>query len=282
MGARPKVRASDKRRLVAEAGGKCANPGCPNVLVELHHIREWHVHKAHDPADMIALCPACHDAVDRGDLCITDEIAYEWKSIIREVVSRGHLYVEPSDSPPKLLLGSIAAQGESGLVVFSENAQSQLSFRVAGLDIMHLSATVSTVDGRSLVRVTDSHYEVMPGSAAHLVQRPGHFRVSHSLDGSVMPMWALLQIRRFEPDFARSRSLPMLDMQVLAPNVVRVQGIWLSNSRGMVITKRALSFLDRGRPNPLSLRGVGLDSVLLYAGPADKALFGYAEQRGGS
>lgn len=280
--ARPKVKASHKSRLIAEAGDKCANPGCPNVLVELHHIREWHVYRTHDPDHMIALCPACHDAVDRGDLRITDEIAYEWKGIAREGVSRGHLYVEPSNSPPKLLLGSLAAQGESGLVVFSESEQSQLSFRLVGLDVMHLNATIAAANGRPMVRVTDGHYEVMPGSAARLVQRPGHFRVSHPLDHSVMPGWALRQIRRFEPDFAESRSLCLLDMRVLAPNVVRVQGIWMSPGRGMVITQRALSFLDQSRPNPLSMRGEGLESVLHYTGPAAAALFAYAEQDGAS
>ena len=58
----------------------------------------------------------------------------------------------------------------------------------------------------------------------------------------------------------------------------------LSDRRGVVITKQALSFLDRGRPIPVTLRsdGLGTTPLLHFTGPADKALFGIAEQRGRS
>jgi hypothetical protein len=40
---RPDVPALSKRLLVEQEGGKCANPGCPHVITQLHHIQEWHV-----------------------------------------------------------------------------------------------------------------------------------------------------------------------------------------------------------------------------------------------
>ena len=76
---RPKIKPSVKRALIDEAGGKCANPGFPNILTEIHHIRDWHVYFIHDPDHLIAICPACHDAVCRGDLRISADTAYQWK-----------------------------------------------------------------------------------------------------------------------------------------------------------------------------------------------------------
>ena len=46
---------SIKNQLIEEAAGKCANPGCPNRLVQFHHIREWAVCRTHDAAHMIAI-----------------------------------------------------------------------------------------------------------------------------------------------------------------------------------------------------------------------------------
>ena len=57
MTKRPKVPPAIKRALYAEAGYKCANPGCCTRLQELHHIRQWSVYQTHDGSEMIAICP---------------------------------------------------------------------------------------------------------------------------------------------------------------------------------------------------------------------------------
>ena len=55
----PKV----KKRLIQEAGNKCANPGCPVRRTHTHHIRKWAVYQTNDEQEMIAVCPSCHDAI---------------------------------------------------------------------------------------------------------------------------------------------------------------------------------------------------------------------------
>ncbi|MEW8522478.1 MAG: HNH endonuclease [Candidatus Thiodiazotropha endolucinida] len=68
--------------------------------VEIHHIREWHVYKTHDERHMISVCAACHDAIQRGELDITDETLYSWKQISRNVkYIYTNLYVEPGPHP---------------------------------------------------------------------------------------------------------------------------------------------------------------------------------------
>src|SRR5918996_6078095 len=104
---RPDFSNAAKKRLRAEAGHKCANPGCPNRRTHIHHIREWAVYQTHVEQHMIAVCPSCHDAIHHGEIPLDDAVLYRWKSIPRgsgEI--RSNIYVEP-DRQPKLLLGSI-------------------------------------------------------------------------------------------------------------------------------------------------------------------------------
>src|SRR5436190_22824634 len=108
---RPKVRADVRRRLVDEAGGKCANPGCPTPRTHLHHIAEWAVYQAHDEEEMIAVCPTCHDAIHDGQLEIDDDTIYAWKAIERpKSTRRDHVYVEPGESPT-LAIGTMSLVG---------------------------------------------------------------------------------------------------------------------------------------------------------------------------
>lgn len=160
---------------------------------------------------MIAICPACHDAVTRGDLRITDEDAYNWKRILRaDQSNRGHLYVEPSDDPPKLLLGTVAAMGTAGLIVFSEATPRRLAFTINGVDIMGLQATISTVDGKRLARVVDGHLKAAADSKCRVTQRAGHIRVTHPLSPEVLPRRMVDEIRHTERDFAMFDSVTLL------------------------------------------------------------------------
>ena len=43
-----------KAQLIKDAGDKCANPGCSNWRVYLHHIKHWAVYKTHDGEHMIS------------------------------------------------------------------------------------------------------------------------------------------------------------------------------------------------------------------------------------
>ncbi len=172
---------------------------------------------------------------------------------------------------PRLVLGTLSAQGTSGLVVFSRDPHRRLAFRINDMEIMLLEASVWSANGARLARVVDGYFEAEPGSAAVVVQRPGHFRISHPLCNDVMPDWALRQMRKFEPSFAGDGSVRLLDMEVLSPNLVRVQGVWLDETGGMIITEGGMSFVRPERS--FSVVGAGLGTVFMYVGPVDQALF---------
>jgi hypothetical protein len=62
------VPAGLKRDVLVEAGHRCAIPTCRHPTVEIAHIVPWAEVKAHEFANLIALCPNCHTRYDSGQI----------------------------------------------------------------------------------------------------------------------------------------------------------------------------------------------------------------------
>jgi len=65
---RPAIPAELKRRVLMEAGHRCAIPTCRTVPVELAHIEPWSEVRGHTFENLIALCPTCHTRYDNDDI----------------------------------------------------------------------------------------------------------------------------------------------------------------------------------------------------------------------
>lgn len=65
---RPAIPADIKRRVLVEAGHRCAIPTCRYIEIELHHIVPWAQCKSHEYDNLIALCANCHRRADRGEI----------------------------------------------------------------------------------------------------------------------------------------------------------------------------------------------------------------------
>jgi hypothetical protein len=65
---RPPIPAEIRRRVLVEAGHRCAIPTCRYIEVEIHHIVPWTQCQAHEYDNLIALCPNCHGRADRGEI----------------------------------------------------------------------------------------------------------------------------------------------------------------------------------------------------------------------
>jgi len=63
---RPKVPADIKRRVLLEAGHRCAV--CRHIDVDIHHIVPWEQCTEHRYENLIALCPNCHRRADQGEI----------------------------------------------------------------------------------------------------------------------------------------------------------------------------------------------------------------------
>ncbi len=57
-----------RRRVLVEAGHRCAIPTCRQIEVDVHHIIPWERGKKHEYHNLIALCPNCHRMVVKGEI----------------------------------------------------------------------------------------------------------------------------------------------------------------------------------------------------------------------
>ena len=65
---RPTISADLKRRILVEAGYRCAIPTCRHIDTEIHHIVPWEKCKKHEYDNLIALCPNCHKRADEEEI----------------------------------------------------------------------------------------------------------------------------------------------------------------------------------------------------------------------
>jgi len=260
--------------LVKEAGFKCANPGCTNYRTHIHHIRQWAIYQTHDEKYMIAICPSCHDAVKHGSLTIDDKTLIRWKKILRKPVKEDQIFIE-SAIPPKLIFGSISATGKKGAIVFKLSPNNQLSFRIEDEDIFLINLMVSTINGKVIFKVIDNHIKYDEKGSWKYSRRPGKFRMIAPPTQDFIQPWALEKMRKHEPDYATNEELVLLDLEVLEPGLVKVQGVWNEKNRVIIITQDQISFVSPHREEPLSIRGAGADTVLNWEGPITDAMFGF-------
>jgi hypothetical protein len=272
---RPEVSNQLKKQLRREAGDKCANPGCAATRTHLHHIRQWAVYQTHDGEHMIAVCPNCHDAIHHGDIPISDETLYEWKRIPRsgdEV--RGHLYVEPG-SRPRILIGTVALTGPEGVVVFRLGTSQDLSFRTSGAELVLVHLRLVDVVGEEVLLIRDNYVVHKPRPEIDYSAVPGRIQVTAPADSTFVPKWALAQVRIHAPEFGQNGRVTLAAVSVLAPSLVRVEGVWMSGDTGIIITDSGASFLKKGDPRPLTIAGAGRDTVLDWRGPITSAIFDF-------
>lgn len=270
-----KIKPTLKRQLVAEAGGKCANPGCSNWRSHIHHIKHWAVYKCHNAADMIAICPSCHDSAHHGSLKISDDVLYLWKGVERHSLpDTAHLYIEPAREV-KLLTGTIAISTTNPeAVVFELSNSNRLKFRVLDGDLLQVSARIRNRSGTEVLRVVENHVRVVRDKKIDFEFRAGRARITVPSSEEYIPKWAIEQMHVEYPNFGANGRLLALDLEVLKPGLLRVQGFWPSESSAVVISREALSFCQPVAQRPLSLVGEGEGSVLMFAGPVTSALFG--------
>jgi hypothetical protein len=248
--------------LYREAGKKCANPGCPNTLLELHHIREWCVYRTHDRAHMIAVCPTCHGHAHHGKLRIDDATIRSWKAIGRTATKQAHLYVEPGPSC-KVLLGSLlmtnGPANATGIIVFQLSPSNQLSFRVADGDIMLVNLRVTDTSGREVVRVVDGYLKHHAEEPVWFESRPGRCRLTAPALPAYIPPYIVEKYNASRPHetLVVDGRFTVLDVEVLDRGLVQVQGVWFEGTRAVVVTHDWLSLWLPPTDGFTHLRGYG-------------------------
>lgn len=101
---RKPIPGSVRLQVLTEAGFKCGNPICRNVLaLDIHHMEEVAEGGGNTPANLLALCPMCHALYTRGE--IPRDAIYAWKLML---VSLNHAFDQEAIDD-LLFLGSSGA-----------------------------------------------------------------------------------------------------------------------------------------------------------------------------
>ncbi len=78
---RESIPAELKRKLLVEAGHRCAIPTCRHPTTEIAHIESYAKVRKHEYNNLIALCPNCHTRFDKGEIDKKSMLAYKSKLI---------------------------------------------------------------------------------------------------------------------------------------------------------------------------------------------------------
>lgn len=264
---------SVKKHLIQESGNICANPGCQNTRTQIHHIKHWAVYKAHNPAHMIALCPNCHDACHNGELKISDETLYNWKSLIK---NKDNLYASisaPPGSPTKLIAGTISFVNNEHpkTVVFNFSKGTKLEFSVDD-SWLNVSTTITDDLDRPLLRVSHNKLSLKANEDISLIQIPGRFSVTVPSEKFYLPAYALVSMRRRDPNFGKDEKITALDLQVIKPGHIRIKGFWVDHNRTVIITDKEIAICRLGHLDPISFIG-GADTTFNYTGDINTSIF---------
>ncbi|MCK6684721.1 MAG: hypothetical protein L6R30_20150 [Thermoanaerobaculia bacterium] len=226
---------------------------------------------------MIAICPTCHDAVHEGKLKLDDAQLYSWKAIRREIGTiRGQVYVEPARGA-RILLGSLCVATSGTAVVFALSSCNRLKLRVVESDLLFLDLAISDLSGKEVLRLCDNHYIIASERAGvEFTEAPGTIRLVCPADEAFLPDWALKQLKTSDASIAEGGRVTLLGVSVLKPGLARIEGLWATPERVVVITKQYTTFLHAGAIGPLKLMGEGENSTVVAAGGVvDLALFGF-------
>lgn len=75
-----------KRKILVEAGHRCAIPTCRFPTTEIAHIEPYEKVKEHKYENLIALCPNCHTRADKGEIDKKSLITY--KRILQRLIDK--------------------------------------------------------------------------------------------------------------------------------------------------------------------------------------------------
>ncbi len=261
-----------KRQLIKKSRDKCANPGCSNWRVHLHHIKHWLVYQTHDGKHMIAICPSCHDAVHTSG--IDDETLYRWKSIPRGTANeiRDLLYVEPSPEI-RCLTGSMCVLADStDALVFTLSNSNHFGFRVKDLDIFLSYCLLRDLSGSYLAKAKSNHFRLLNSASIRVERRTGKVRMTVLDADKYLPSWIGVMWRAV-PEFVRNNEVNALDIEVIRPGVVRLKGVFVAPDAVLAITEHKLWILRPEINGPVAFVGEGEGTQIKVTGPITRAAF---------
>lgn len=148
---RTRLSVAERHELLMEAGYKCGNPTCRNIItLEIHHIQYVSEGGGDEPSNLLPLCPYCHTMHHQAHIPVA--AIRTWKSLLlalNHALDRrsldlllylrkmGGKNIEYSGDGLLQFAGLVA----SGLVEFDIRTHHALTppanIRMGGMDVMH-------------------------------------------------------------------------------------------------------------------------------------------------
>ncbi|CRK80377.1 HNH endonuclease signature motif containing protein [Neobacillus massiliamazoniensis] len=243
---------SKKRKLIKEAGNKCANPGCPvTYRYEIHHIKDWAVYKVHNADDMIAICPTCHSYVHHGRLEISDEKLYEWKKIkrIQDTNEKTDQIFIEKGTQSSMVIGPLTIKSKHGAIPFRMLDQ-LIEYRIENGNLYFLNIKLKRSDGKDFFTATHNILESDLPEGVSYDYYAGKVLIKADVEDGFLPGWAIKEIRRFDPKFA-TNEITVLDMEVIDQGVVKIAGlVMVAGDAALVVDKEEIYYVVKGKVRP--------------------------------
>lgn len=277
MAKRTSVPTKTRKKVLLEAGNKCANPGCSNTRTIIHHIKEWHIYGSHDEKILIAVCSTCHDAIHYGRIKISDKTLYSWKSIRRapQPTLIQHLHIEPSQDVGILAGSFLIKTTHNNLIIFKLSEHNKLEFKILDSDFLIVSLEISNLANERVIRVVENHIrEGEHNSKIQYFSHPGYVKVTTKLINNFISQDFLMKIRKHVPDYTLNGELTLLELEVIKPGTIKLKGCWPNSQYVFVFTNLGMSFIRATLKEPITIQGMGEKTILQYKGPVTGAMFG--------
>lgn len=161
---RPTIPAELRRRVLVEAGHRCAIHTCRHTDVDVHHIEPWSKCREHRFENLIALCPNCHRRADLGE--IDRKSLHMYKARLAAAFRFEESQVYPGEIPAARSFGWLDPQARWRTLVQRDSdnerrfeAQMEYpKFSILGTDVAPLNDLVLATVRRTLDRFREVVY----------------------------------------------------------------------------------------------------------------------------
>lgn len=163
----------------------------------------------------------------------------------------------------KVQLGSIYATTEQRSLSCRFTEYNKVLFRIENDSIFLGDVEIKTLNGRRVLRIFNNQRRPTSEQVQYQYQ-PRHVHVSAPLDPIFLPAWALESVRHHLPSYATDGRVTLLDMQLVGPNIVKMQGVWMSRDRGVVVLNDKLIWMPSTGEHSSIIGSPGETAMLIF------------------
>jgi hypothetical protein len=162
------------------------------------------------------------------------------------------------------------------IIVFDLPNKNRLVLKVIDEDILSLDASICLSNEENIFKMTNNVIKYKKNDGIEVRRRTGKFQLILSGEAlKMIPNWIINQHLLSGSDYFATSEYKLIDIEVIEPGLVKIQGIWMDQETAIVVSPTNLSFINKNAFGTMHLVGKGLQTVILSSAPA---LFAMAAQ----